>query len=155
MSDTKVPTIGPTSLINSLSFKLTDESDINLNNIFIWKNNTELVNVPDSVLKMVGYPLDSIELRFDIESKSLLQSSKTFTQKKGYFTIKDLLNKIITFYNSKHTQSEIHDIAVYSETFGTLLNKEPGHPRRQYLTKKNFAGLKETPNIGVYDVLFQ
>ena len=66
MSDTKVPTIGPTRSINSLSFKLTDESDINLNNIFIWKNNTELVNVPDSVLKMVGYPLDSIELRFDI-----------------------------------------------------------------------------------------
>ena len=77
MSDTKVPTIGPTSLINSLSFKLTDESDINLNNIFIWKNNTELVNVPDSVLKMVGYPL---VLNYDsILNLNHYQSSRTFT----------------------------------------------------------------------------
>ena len=90
--------IGPTSLINSISFKLSDEMDIILKNMYIWKNNSELVNIPESVLKMVAYPLPNLVLRFDIESKSLLQSSKEYNQKKGFYTVKDILNKSIVIY---------------------------------------------------------
>ena len=147
--------IGPTSLINSISFKLSDEMDIILKNMYIWKNNSELVNIPESVLKMVAYPLPNLVLRFDIESKSLLQSSKEYNQKKGFYTVKDILNKLISFYNTKHTQSEINDIGVYSQKYGNLLKKPPGLPRRQYLTKRNFAGLKETEQLGVYEVIFE
>ena len=139
-------------IFNSINFTISKYDKCSIDHVMMLQNNNTRIKIPDEVLMMIGYPGCTLTLRYDIDPSGELQFPKKYTEKKGYFTIKDILKKIMDFYNKKHSKDEIN--VINSHISSDLNEHSLGQERRLYLKKRTFQGIRYTEDIDTFEVNF-
>lgn len=116
-------------------------------------NHTE--NVKPKMLREVIYPYHKIIIKYQFEPTQTLLYEMTYKSKKGFFTLRDLINKVINFYSKPHSKSELDSINKLNEHYSKNIIKgyEKGRLRSYYLYSNIFKGLKKI-NEHVYEIKF-
>lgn len=126
---------------------LMEKYDINIyyEKIFSWKHKN--INIED--LNDIIYEDDSIKIKFNLIEK-INSKEEIYISKKGYFTEKDIINIIFSYYNGNLNPNELTDIKNKFEI------KENLETRKDllFITRTlHFKGLYKKNNI--YHILIE
>lgn len=103
------------------------------------------INISKKILKEIAYPHTLIKIKYQIEPTTNIFFEEEYKNKKGYFSVRDILNKIINFYNKPLTELEISYIKYYGlkKNIKKLKKLSFNKQRSYYIYSNLFKGFKK------------
>ena len=130
------------SRINELILFLNRKEQTKINDIG-YRYMSSIKNIDNKILREMAYPHNSFIIKFEIEPTRNLYYDMEFKTKKEYFTVRDVMNKIINFYNKEFSDYEKKILKHWGEKHNIHKLKNLNGQRSLYLFSNVFKGLKK------------
>ena len=136
-------------IMNRIVFFINRFNKTNEKEIKLIIQNTQILLTPN-IKKMIVFPYSEIEIAYEIEPTRKILYNVTYKNKKGYFSLGNLLSYVIKYYSKPHSSYEIKMIKKYNEynLVNVLKGKKIGYSRAYYLYSNIFKGFEKNKNYG-------
>lgn len=108
-----------------------------------------------SILREIAYPHTFIKIKYQIDPTTHIFFEEEYKNKKGYFSVRDILKKIINFYNKNLSDLEISSIKYYAlkKKLNHLKKLDFNKQRSYYIYSNLFKGFKKIDEH-TFEILF-